>query len=146
VKDVPRNCEKTNTVITQFWEDNIDNGVIGKFHRDIGLSNDISLNAALFNYSQSKFSYMICYEKPPHISTNEYSALSVPSFTWAVFSTPEHSAEKTTEIVKGMRSRIFTDWFPTSGYTHAGGPEFEMFKSNSGKYVVEIWIPISKQF
>ena len=144
VKDIPRNCEKTNPVITQFWEDNINNGVIGKFHRDIGLAYDISLNAALFNYSQSAFSYMICHEAPQCLSAKEYSVLSVPPFTWAVFSTPEHRAQKTTEIVRNMRTKIFTDWFPTSGYIHAGGPEFEMFNNNYGKYVIEIWIPITK--
>ena len=145
VKDVPRNSEKTNPVITQFWEDNINNGIIGKFHRDIGLAYDINLNAALFNYSQSAFSYMICYEMLPHHSYKNYSTLMVPPFTWAVFSTPEHSAKDTTEVVRNMRSRILTDWFPTSGYIHADGPEFEMFNNNCDKYVIEIWIPIAKQ-
>ena len=145
VKDIPRLCDITNSVITQFWEDNIFNGVIGKFHQDIGLANDICLNAALFNYRKSTFSYMICYEMPSHLAIGGYYALSVPSFTWAVFSTPEHNSKETTAIVRNMRNRILTDWFPTSGYIHADGPELEMFSNNRDKYVVEIWIPIKKQ-
>lgn len=144
--DVPILHEKTNAVITQFWEDNVDNGVIGQFHRDIGLEYNICLNAALFNYNKSTFSYMICYEIPSNSTPGGYSVLSVPSFTWAVFSTPEHTGTETTEIIRDMRKRIFMEWFPTSGYIKAGGPEFEMFHNNSNnKFVVEIWVPIIKK-
>lgn len=143
--DVPILHEKTNAVITQFWEDNIGNGVIGQFHRDIGLEYNTCLNAALFNYGKSTFSYMICYERPSSHEPSGYSVLSVPSFTWAVFSTPEHTSKETTEIIRNMRERIFMEWFPTSGYKHAGGPEFEMFHKNNNKFVVEIWVPIIKK-
>lgn len=142
--DVPLLHENTNAVITRFWDDNIGNGAIGQFHRDIGLEYNICLNAALFNFRKSTFSYMICYEMPSSRTLGGYSVLSVPSFTWAVFSTPEHTAKETTEIVRNMRKRIFTEWFPTSGYIHAGGPEFEMFHNNNDKFVIEIWIPIIK--
>lgn len=143
--DVPIRQEKTNAIITRFWEDNIGNGVIGQFHRDIGLEYNICLNAALFNYRESTFSYMICYEMPLNRVPGGYSVLSVPSFTWAVFSTPEHTSGETTELIRNMRKRIFMEWFPTSGYIHAGGPEFEMFHSNNAKFIVEIWIPIIKK-
>lgn len=143
--DVPIRHEKTNAIITRFWEDNIGNGVIGQFHRDIGLEYNICLNAALFNYNKNSFSYMICYEMPSSRMPGGYSVLSVPSSTWAVFSTPEHAAAKTTEIIRNMRSRIFMEWFPTSGYTHAGAPEFEIFYNNDNKFVIEIWVPIIKK-
>ena len=87
---------------------------------------------------------MICYETPSYPAVHGYSSLSVLSFTWAVFSTPEHNSKETTEIVRNMRKRIFTDWFPTSSYIHADGPEFEMFSNNRNKYIIEIWIPITK--
>ncbi|ABX42473.1 AraC family transcriptional regulator [Lachnoclostridium phytofermentans] len=143
--DVPILNEKTNTVITQFWEENIGNGVIGQFHRDIGLEYNICLNAALFNYNKNTFSYMICYEMPSSRVHGEYSVLSVPSFTWAVFSTPEHTSKETTDIIRNMRKRIFMEWFPTSVYKHAGGPEFEIFHNKNDKFVVEIWVPIIKK-
>ncbi len=143
--DIPILQEKTNAVITSFWEDNIDNGVIGQFHRDIGLEYNICLNAALFNYRKSAFSYMICYEMPSSRAPGGYSVLSVPSYTWAVFSTPEHTGKENTEIIRNMRRRIFMEWFPTSGYIHAGGPEFEMFHRDNNKFVVEIWVPIIKK-
>jgi len=88
---------------------------------------------------------MICYEMPSSRIPEGYSVLSVRAFTWAVFSTPEHTSKETTEIIRNMRKRIFMEWFPTSGYTHGGGPEFEMFHKNNNKFIVEIWVPIIKK-
>lgn len=144
--DVPARNENTNSIITQFWEDNINNGTIGQFHLDIGLAYNVSLNATLYNFSQSSFSYMICYEKPLSRSLGGYSVLSVPSYTWAVFSTPEHTANENTEMIRNLRQRISIEWFKTSGYIHAGGPEFEMFHNTANnKFIVEIWVPIIKK-
>lgn len=144
-KDIPIDNEKTNSTITQFWKDNISNGVIGQFHRDLGLAYNTCLNAALFNYRQSSFSYMICYEMPLGASIIGYSTLAIPPTTWVVFSTPEHTAIETTGLVRSMRERIFMEWFPTSGYMHTGAPEFEVFYNNHEKFIIEIWIPITKQ-
>jgi len=41
--------------------------------------------------------------------------------------------------------RIFGEWFPTSSYEHAGGPELEVYPPGdraSPGYVCEVWIPI----
>lgn len=145
ITNIPAGSEKTNTLITQFWEENIRKGVIGQFHRDIGLAYDTCLNAALFDRHPHMFSYMICYDVPYGSAPRGYSALSVPPLTWAVFSTPEHTAQETTELVRSMRQRIFMEWFPTSAYMHADGPEFEIFKNDRGKFVVDIWVPINKK-
>lgn len=143
--DVIMASEQTNSIITQFWDKNLKNGTIGKFHRDIGLDYDICFNTALYNYRNSVFSYMICYNAPNNGVPAGYTVLSVPSLMWAVFSTPEHNAEQTTELIKNVRKRIIVEWFPTSGYIHSGGPEFEIFNKNNGRFHVEIWIPIRKR-
>lgn len=144
--DIPAANPKTNLLITEFWEDNIKSGIIGQFHRDIGLAYNISLNAALYDFSQSMFSYMICYEIPGDFNAPvKYPKLSVPAMTWAVFSTVKHNENETSETIRSMRKRIFLEWFPTSGYIHASGPEIEIFKNDREKYYSEIWIPIKKQ-
>lgn len=134
--------ESNNTQITRFWDDNIASGAVEQFHQDIGLDLDIPLDAVLFNYSPSMFSYMICHEMPSDKVPSGYYTLSVPSLTWAVFYTPKHPGTETTRIVRRLRERIFLEWFPTSGYTQAVGPEFEMFRQDQGLFTVEIWIPI----
>jgi len=142
--DIVVDPERMNAQITKFWEDNIDSGVVGRFHRDIGLDYNTPLNAALFNYSPSMFSYMICYDSPSDSVPAGYFVLPVPSLTWAVFYTAKHPGHLTTRVVRRMRERILLEWFPTSGYTQAVGPEFEMFKKDNGIFVVEVWIPITK--
>lgn len=142
--EVLASSEQTNTLITHFWEENIKSGVLGQFHRDIGLAYDVCVNAALFNYRPNMFTYMICYEAPPSGTPAGYATLSIPPLTWAVFSTPEHLSKENTTLIRLMRERIFLEWFPTSGYEPAIGPEFEIFKTDREKFVVEIWIPISR--
>lgn len=142
--DIIVDPERTNRQITQFWDDNISSGALGQFHRDIGLDDNIPLNAALFNYSPSKFSYMICYESPAGGTPSGYFALSAPPLTWAVFFTSKHPGPETTRVVRRLRERIYLEWFPTSGYTQAVGPEFEIFNSDKNKFVVEVWIPIAR--
>lgn len=144
VRNIPVSPEESNKLITSFWEENIQNGVLGQFHRDIGLAYDVCLNTALFDREPDMFKYMICYERPRFGVPNGYSSLSVPPHTWAVFSTPEHSARENTESIRHLRERIFAEWFPTSGYMLANGPEFEIFKKESNQFVIDIWIPITK--
>ncbi len=70
--------------------------------------------------------------------------LDIPSLTWAIFeivgAMPNAMAE--------MWGRIFSEWFPTSGYEHAEAPEVEWYSDgdmNSNDYKSEIWIPVIKK-
>lgn len=70
--------------------------------------------------------------------------LEIPSLTWAIF-----------EIIGPMPTamadiwgRIFSEWFPTSGYEHAEAPEVEWYSNgdlSSSDYKSEIWIPVIKK-
>jgi AraC family transcriptional regulator len=44
--------------------------------------------------------------------------------------------------------RICSEWFPSTVYEHAGGPEFELYPSgnvNDEDYRCEVWILIKKK-
>lgn len=67
--------------------------------------------------------------------------LEIPASKWAVFEVrgamPE-AMQKTWE-------RIFSEWFPSSGYRHAGTPELEVYPEDDAyqdDYYSEIWIPV----
>lgn len=70
--------------------------------------------------------------------------LKIPALTWAVF-------EITGPMPKAMSEiwgRIFSEWFPTSGYEHAEAPEVEWYSKgdmSSADYKSEIWIPVVKK-
>lgn len=67
---------------------------------------------------------------PSHLSE-----LHIPHFTWAIFEIEGDWAQ-----IQMIWGQIYSEWFPTSGYEHAGGPE--ILASPNGKS--EIWIPVVK--
>lgn len=71
------------------------------------------------------------------------SCLEVPACEWAVFAT-EGPFPRT---MQDVWARIFTEWFPSSGYQHAGGPELvwsEHRDITSPTFRNEIWIPVER--
>lgn len=132
--------------IPRFWEQSIQNGGIDKLHRDFRLPEEVCVHAALYDFREGEFSYMICYPGTEDLSSLGYTRLSVPSMTWAVFSTGECTEEDGTEKIQSIWKRIYPEWFPTSGYEHADGPEFEMyFTLGNGKFDEEVWIPVTRK-
>jgi len=72
---------------------------------------------------------------------SEFVALEVAASDWAVFAT-QGPFPQTMQDVWG---RIFSEWFPSSGYQHTGGPELvwsEHPDIHAPDYRNEIWIPV----
>jgi AraC family transcriptional regulator len=70
-----------------------------------------------------------------------FTALEVPAGEWAVFPTEGPFPQ----TMQAVWARIFTEWFPSSGYQHAGGPELvwsEHRDITSPTFRNEIWIPV----
>lgn len=70
--------------------------------------------------------------------------LDIPSLTWAIFEIVGPMPTAMTEIW----GRIFSEWFPTSGYEHAEAPEVEGYSAgdlSALDYKSEIWIPVIKK-
>lgn len=75
---------------------------------------------------------------------NEFVKLDIPAQTWAVF-----------EIVGALPTamsdiwgRIFSEFFPSTGYEHTTAPEIEWYSNgdmSSATYKSEIWIPITEK-
>ncbi|MFF2875419.1 GyrI-like domain-containing protein [Gottfriedia sp. NPDC057991] len=65
----------------------------------------------------------------------------IPASKWAVFGV--HGAMP--HAMQSAWKKIFSEWFPSSGYSHAGIPEFELYPEGnpfSEDYYTEIWIPV----
>lgn len=70
--------------------------------------------------------------------------LEIPSLTWAIF---EITGPMPTAMAE-IWGRIFSEWFPTSGYEHAEAAEVEWYSNgdlSSSDYKSEIWIPVIKK-
>jgi len=103
------------------------------------------LHAATFHCTDIGYDYMIGYHCPDAGIPEGFTILEIPPATWAVFSTAQLSFEEAAREIPLLWSRIFTEWFPTSGYELADAPELEMhYGTGSELYSNEIWIPVAK--
>ncbi|MCM3726447.1 GyrI-like domain-containing protein [Neobacillus cucumis] len=67
--------------------------------------------------------------------------LDIPSGKWGVFEV--HGAMP--DSIQNAWKQIFSEWFPSSHYLHAAGPELEVYSAGnpwSLDYYSEIWIPL----
>lgn len=111
------------------------NGLLGRF-------GDTMLHAALYGHTKESFKYMICYHLPQGLEVPEpLTTLEVPELTWAVFPEPE------CDNLQKLWVRLYSEWFPTSGYEQVEGPTFEMYygMARHGNTSAEIWIPVKKK-
>lgn len=69
------------------------------------------------------------------------SSLEVPASKWAVFGV--HGPMP--DAMQNAWKQIFSEWFPSSGYKHAGTPDLEVYSDEdplSQDLYSEIWIPV----
>ncbi len=99
--------------------------------------------------SDGSFSYLIAIESPARGSSQEKAlppgcvSIEAPAATWAVF----ESRGPLPGAIQAVWKRIFSEWFPSSGYEHAEGPELEVYAmgdSQASDYYSEVWIPVKK--
>lgn len=128
-KQVPqfaRQCDADGTV------DNI-NRLLGRFCDNYTIS-------ALYDHTENTFKYMLCNFLPPNLTLPEnFTVLTVPAATWAVFDVPDNMQE--------IWPRIFTEWFPDSGYELEKGVQFEMYYGLARHENAhgEIWLPVRQR-
>jgi len=76
---------------------------------------------------------------PPHGCTE----LAVAASTWVVFT----SRRALPGAIQDMWKRIYSEWFPTCGYEHAGGPDLDVRPEGETSLpdcYCEVWLPVRK--
>lgn len=132
--------------LPKFWEENFSNGKIQRIAQQFNLKENECVHAGLYNFRDGMLSYMIGAITENSDIPDEYDVLEVPALTWAIFSADKAKEEERSQCIQALWKRIFPEWFPTSGYDHADGPEFEMYYNlGNGKIKDEIWIPVVKK-
>lgn len=86
-----------------------------------------------------EFSYAIGVELPQGASSGAFEKIEIPAATWVVF-------DCTLDNLQEVTKRIFSEWFPSTGYEHDSTPELEVYlPEKPGKPMnCELWIPIIK--
>ena len=98
-----------------------------------------------FDMESGEFSYFIAVETPGDRAALPAGCrdIPVPAATWGVF----ESRGPLPEAIQGVTMRIFSEWFPSSGWEHAEGPELEIYSPGNPQdpnYLSEVWIPLQK--
>ena len=132
-----------NRKIADFWVESNQNGFVYELEKSCGSLGVVGI-CMDFDKQQEKFSYLIGAEKKMEQIPSNWEEKQIPSATWAVF--PVHGAMP--DAMHKVWERIFTEWFPATGYEHEDGPEMEVYLSDKdpfqADYYSEIWIPIKK--
>lgn len=130
--------------IPEFWNRSESDGTTLAIARAAGYDAQALLCSAMYEHNLGgTFRYMIAADAPAGGVPEGFERLDVPAHTWVVFSTPE--GEDVTEAIHDIWKRIHPEWFPSSGYEHADGPDQERYRAiGCGKFVGEAWVPIVK--
>ncbi|WP_082687022.1 AraC family transcriptional regulator [Bacillus sp. FJAT-27445] len=129
--------------IPAFWVESNQNGLSKELVKNCGPLGLIGV-CMDFDKEQENLTYLICAEKNISQLPEDWEERQIPSASWAVF--PVQGAMPA--AIQKVWGRIYSEWFPATGYEHAGGPEMEVYCSPtdpySDDYYSEIWIPIKK--
>jgi AraC family transcriptional regulator len=134
-----------NSLFGNFWETARKEGLLGQLRRISAFAPGTQTGGVTLGISRVEadparrdFYYMIAVEcalaePPPGLEFYQ-----VPASTWAAFECRGQPPESivTAEIF------AFTQWLPSSGYTHALAPEMEVYLPEQN--VCEFWLPVSK--
>jgi AraC family transcriptional regulator len=86
------------------------------------------------------FSYGIGVELPQGTSAGAFEKIEIPPATWAVF-------DCTLDNLQDVTKRIFSEWFPSTGYEHDAVPELEVYlpEKPGEPMQCELWMPVVKK-
>lgn len=141
--------------IPAFWNRALSDGTVDRIGKASGIHCDenfkgiMPVNAVLCyrDTGNNTFPYMLCAFTPESGVPEGFDSVVIPAATWAIFTTEEHTEDKTTEVIQSLWKRIYSEWLPTSVYEPVpGGSEFELYGvADSGKSYCEVWIMVNKK-
>jgi AraC family transcriptional regulator len=87
-----------------------------------------------------EFSYGIGVELAEGAPSGDFERIEIPASTWAVF-------DCTLDNLQDVTKRIFSEWFPSTGYEHDAVPELEVYlpEKPGEEMQCELWMPVVKK-
>jgi AraC family transcriptional regulator len=128
--------------VPAFWDECMKNGSYEDVCR-LGNGGNMYGICLEFAEDQTQFDYMIAVEASGDVPAG-FVKRTIPAATWAVF----RAVGPVSAVVSDVTKRIYSEWFPSTGYEHAAAPELEVYPMGdprSADYCTEIWIPIKKK-
>lgn len=133
-----------STEIPAFWQaymrDQLGAKVPGKKRPEVELGVCTTLD------ENGTFRYIIGFETDDNTEVPEGMVdYTIPEATYAIFTTPPADRADFTDSIQSTWNKIFSEWFPTSGYEQAYAPDFEWYDQrcwpDKGQQM-DIYIPV----
>lgn len=145
-KRVPIVFHGVNPEITSMWK-SLDDKTISKL-KELSNVEPLGLLSASTNFSEGRMEEKGELDHYIGVATTKectdnLTQLEVPASTWAVF----EAVGPFPDTLQNVWGRIYSEWFPSSNYEQAEGPEILWNKDKdvtSPTFKSEIWIPILK--
>jgi len=141
-KGLAVSCKNGDNFITipAFWDECMaDETFMSRIRPEIG---ELGIMGVIADYNPvaNELSYMIAIEKTDTIDTSTLYTEVIPASTWLVIESIGPVREKIRSVCEQIQQ-----WLPTSGFTHAGTAELEIYYPGDitqADYRMEIWIPV----
>ena len=146
-KRVPIIFNGVNPEITAMWK-SLDHETISNL-KELSNVEPLGLLSASTNFSDGRMEEKGELDHYIGVATTRecpvnFAGLEVPHSTWAVF----EAVGPFPDTLQDVWGRIYSEWFPSSTYELAEGPEILWNESKditSPKFKSEIWIPVSNK-
>lgn len=128
--------------IPKFWGEFKESGACERLQSNFGSKEMLGICMEM-EQENEQITYMIGIEGKADFGS-EFVTKEIPASTWAVFK----SVGPVPAAIQKVWERIFQEWFPSTGFEHAGTAEFELYpdgNANAEDYVCEVWIPVVKK-
>jgi AraC family transcriptional regulator len=133
--------------IPQFWQQYLQQKLGCQIPNPINKYEELGI-CTNFKPETGEFVYVIGMEVPEGTTAPEGMVyMSFPEQEYAVFTTPKSDEKSFTPPIQSTWNSIFSEWFPHSGYEHAGTVEFELYDERchgSENKEMDIYIPVKK--
>ncbi|MEC1260136.1 AraC family transcriptional regulator [Bacillus swezeyi] len=135
---------QNQTAIPAFWDELNQNGFTDSLQPYAGPLGFLGV-CMDFNDQADTFNYCIGIEKTTADLPEGCIVKEIPAATWAVF----EAVGPVDQAVHQTWDRIFSEWFPATGYELANAPQLEAYPEDGDvmakDHVTQIWIPIVKK-
>ncbi|MCC0650503.1 AraC family transcriptional regulator [Clostridioides sp. ZZV15-6598] len=135
-----KDIEENFKIVPQMWHKAGMDGTLYKL-ADMMNSHPMGILGVSVYKTKESLSYFIGVASTSQID-DTFEEYIIPASTWAVFSN-----EGTQESIQDLERRIWTEWFPSSGYEYVENvSDIEAYLNSdpqNAKY--EVWVPVRKK-
>ncbi len=137
---IEMNMEESFKIVPKMWLKAGQNGTLGKLAPFMtGEPKGILGICAV--YPNEKYKYFIAVSNSAD-NVEGFEEYNIPAATWAIF----RGEGPMPTAIQELEKRIMTEWFPSSGYEYANGPDIEVYiNDDMQNSIFEVWIPVIKK-